>query len=383
MFFLLSAFVGLAIENEFGDLYPDPVLVEANPEVDEFLDEALETGEEPEGEGSEWLIAPIPSYSPTLGWTIAVPVTLLYHPSFVDAKNPVWATGGAGFYSDNGSWGAGLLHRMNLKDDTWRFLFALFHSDVNYKFYGVGGGAGNPDLYLQFGQRFSGGRAKVLRRLSRHLYFGLRATGFNSEIHTVRLPTGGSPDIKPPWFDIVVQVNTLTPVFVFDSRDNEFYPTKGHYGHLEYDVGDDSWGSDFDYQYFKFDWNHYRQLSDDGVLAMRFVSKYATGSTPFFLLPAMGQGGDLRGYPAGLYRDQFLIAGQVEYRHRLTDRIGFVVFGGLGGVAEDWDELDTALPSYGAGLRWVIAPKNDISLRVDYARGRDDHEIYVGVGEAF
>jgi hypothetical protein len=31
----------------------------------------------------------------------------------------------------------------------------------------------------------------------------------------------------------------------------------------------------------------------------------------------------------------------------------------------------------------VLAPKNDISLRVDIARGRDETVYYVGIGEAF
>jgi hypothetical protein len=44
---------------------------------------------------------------------------------------------------------------------------------------------------------------------------------------------------------------------------------------------------------------------------------------------------------------------------------------------------EKSLWSVGAGFRWVVAPKNDISLRVDVARGRDETIYYVGVGEAF
>jgi outer membrane translocation and assembly module TamA len=85
----------------------------------------------------------------------------------------------------------------------------------------------------------------------------------------------------------------------------------------------------------------------------------------------------------GSYRDRFLVAAQAEYRHRFTNRIGAVVFGGVGSVAPDFAGWEKTLWSAGAGFRFVLAPKNDISLRVDVARGRDETVYYVGVGEAF
>jgi hypothetical protein len=34
-------------------------------------------------------------------------------------------------------------------------------------------------------------------------------------------------------------------------------------------------------------------------------------------------------------------------------------------------------------VRWVVAPKNNLSLRFDVAWGRGDSEFYVSIGEAF
>ncbi len=101
------------------------------------------------------------------------------------------------------------------------------------------------------------------------------------------------------------------------------------------------------------------------------------------MFPAYGADVDLRGYQTGTYRDRFLIAGQVEYRHRFTPRIGAVAFGGIGTVAPKLAEWGTSLPSIGGGFRYVLAPKNNVSLRIDYAWGRDDQQFYVGVGESF
>ena len=64
-------------------------------------------------------------------------------------------------------------------------------------------------------------------------------------------------------------------------------------------------------------------------------------------------------------------------------KVGGITFGGLGSVAPDFAGWGKTLWSAGAGFRWVIAPKNDISLRVDIARGRDETIYYVGIGEAF
>jgi len=41
------------------------------------------------------------------------------------------------------------------------------------------------------------------------------------------------------------------------------------------------------------------------------------------------------------------------------------------------------MPSGGIGASCVLAKKNNVSLRFDAAWGRDEHNFYVGIGEAF
>ncbi len=129
--------------------------------------------------------------------------------------------------------------------------------------------------------------------------------------------------------------------------------------------------------------NNYRTLSKSGVLASRFNMQFVDADAPFFIYPAFGQGADLRGYQTGTYRDRFLVAVQTEYRHRFTARVGAVVFAGVGSVSPDFADWGKTLGSLGAGFRYVLAPKNDLGLRIDYARGRDENVYYVGIGEAF
>jgi len=142
-------------------------------------------------------------------------------------------------------------------------------------------------------------------------------------------------------------------------------------------------GSDLDYTRYELSWNHYLGLETKGSLALRVAGKYASEGAPFFLYPAFGQSGDLRGYTPGTYRDQLLFATQAEYRYRVRKNLGFVVFAGVGGVAPTLSELNLNLPSAGAGLRYVLAEENSVSLRVDLAWVRNENQFYVGIGEAF
>lgn len=63
--------------------------------------------------------------------------------------------------------------------------------------------------------------------------------------------------------------------------------------------------------------------------------------------------------------------------------VALVAFGGVRSVAPEIRQFDKLLPSVGVGLRYVIAKKNNVSLRFDAAWGREEHSFYVGVGEAF
>ncbi|MDG1462668.1 MAG: hypothetical protein P8R04_03785, partial [Gammaproteobacteria bacterium] len=148
-------------------------------------------------------------------------------------------------------------------------------------------------------------------------------------------------------------------------------------------IGREQLGGDTDYEKIELFINNYHGLGTKGVLATRVSTKYVSGDAPFFLYPAFGGGPDLRGYQTGTYRDRFLFAAQAEYRYRITPRNGLTGFVGIGTVDDKFGRWGKSLPAYGVGYRFVLAPQNDVSLRIDIARGRDENQFYVGVGEAF
>ena len=109
------------------------------------------------------------------------------------------------------------------------------------------------------------------------------------------------------------------------------------------------------------------------------------GDVPFYSLPTIGKGPDLRGYEYGQFQDKTLLAVQAEYRLELTKRFGVVAFAGVGEVAPELSDysFDDLLPSVGAGLRYVLAEKNHVALRLDFAWGDEGFAYYFTVGEAF
>ena len=111
----------------------------------------------------------------------------------------------------------------------------------------------------------------------------------------------------------------------------------------------------------------------------------ANGSVPFYDLCLYGYNSDVRGYTTGQFQNRRMFATQAEYRLEWRKRLGFVAFGGVGGIGRTWGDFrsDQLLPGGGAGLRFNLDKKNHINYRIDLAFGREGHTLSIGVGEAF
>jgi outer membrane protein assembly factor BamA len=328
----------------------------------------------------EFIIAPLPSRNPLMGWTLSVPVLWLYEPSFSHPDDSVWVTGGAAFYSENESVGGGLFHKMSLGGDQWRITAAAFTADLRYDYFGIGG---EPNRRIPLKQQMDLILGEALYRVRPNLYLGLQA--YMAQTTTsIDLPTGSLPPELPP-LDLSLDIDLVNfaPKLQFDTRDNPFYPRDGWLIEGTMGISRQGLGGDVDYERHNWSANRYLEMTDRAVLAFRGAVQYVGGDAPFFMYPAFGQGSDLRGYQTGTYRDRFLFAAQAEWRQRLSPRWGAVAFAGVGTVASDFGGWGETLPSAGFGIRWVAAPKNNLSVRVDFAWGKDDNEFYVSIGEAF
>ena len=365
------------LEKEAGmDVVPDEVSdnVEAQVEADSKTNKKKRNG--------EFVVAPLPSRSPLLGWSIGLPIMYIYKPSGSDEKDRPWVSGGAGFYTESESYGAGLFHKMSTGGDKWRLMGSAFAARLQYDYFGIG--SNGDGFQIPIDQRLKIVVVEALRQSWWDNFFvGLRYAYSQTKVETT-FGEGLLPgDRDPITIGRDYTLSSIIPRAVYDTRENEFYPTQGWLIEGQIGLGMKELGSDTDYEKLEVYINDYRSLTKKGVLATRIATKYIGGDAPFFLYPAFGAGADLRGYNTGTYRDRFLFSAQTEYRYRITPRNGIVGFIGIGTVADEFGKWGDSLPSVGAGYRFVLAPKNNVSLRVDIARGKDDSEFYVGIGEAF
>ncbi|NPV82175.1 MAG: BamA/TamA family outer membrane protein [Candidatus Aminicenantes bacterium] len=171
----------------------------------------------------------------------------------------------------------------------------------------------------------------------------------------------------------------------YDNRDNIFYPNTGLYLQANLNWNNHFFGSDYDFLSLQFDLRNYHRVGDDQVLAVQALAETNTGDVPFYRLPRLGGDSLLRGFYNGRFRDMNLVAFQAEYRFPVWKRLGAVIFGAMGSLANRFRDIsfDNLKYAAGFGLRFKIIPKENANLRVDLAFGPGTYGIYFKAGESF
>jgi hypothetical protein len=314
------------------------------------------TEAEPAAKPAEWLLVPIPGYNPTLGFSVTGMGAYIFP---ADAASPPSTVGGFGMYSTNNSWAFGSVAKLNVAEDRGQF--------------------------VPISQHMGGGRLESLFRLVQGLYLGPRWTLLKmrstADLSQVEIP----PDMVPPSNELVSWFSAPGIKLQWDTRDSQFFPRRGQLMEVTADFHLKALGDSFDYVQSKLAWNQYLSLSPCMVLAFREVISFVTGDAPFYALPRLGQGSDIRGFKAGEYQDNILVAVQMEYRIQFLSWLGAVAFFGVGEVQPNVESLSfkDLLPAGGVGARVTIAAANHVNFRADVAFSREGVTFYFGVGEAF
>jgi hypothetical protein len=331
----------------------------------------------------EWILVPLPNHIPELGWGVIGRAGYIFHLDPTDKVSPPSMAGAMGFYSQNESWAAGLGSKLFLDEDRYRVTFVMLHGQINYSFFGTGTAAGNSGQSLPLSQEMTGGISEVLFRLWPGFYLGPKYIGANMHI-SVDASEANSP-VQIPANQINTTFSGLGLHAQWDTRDSQFYPRKGYLADIDASFHDPAIGDNFAYQIYKLAYNRYISLASNQVLAWRAMGQFEGGNVPFYALSQFGRGPDLRGYRIGQYQDRQMFAAQAEYRYEFTERFGAVVFAGAGEVAPSLGQFtfDDLLPAGGFGLRAVVAEKNHVAIRLDFAWGKDGGQYYLNVGEAF
>ena len=328
------------------------------------------------------VIAPVPGRSPQVGWSLALGGGYFLESKDEDNDVAPSILGGVAWYAENGSYAFGLGGNLHLLDDDLRVKFGAAYMDVRYRYYGSGEEQNELGIYLDILQEAPMYFGSASYRVWKKLYVGL---GY----------IAGSVDTRPkivfdpPSFSAFDPVLSLDigaigiPITV-DTRDHEHFPRQGWLMKGRAMLYRKDVGGDFDAETYTISVNRYIPMRDNDALALRGYARNTGGNAPFFILSTFGGGSDLRGYPAGRYRDEAMYALQGEYRWALNDRWIFTGFAGFGEVGPDFGSFDgNYLPAAGVGARFVMSQKHRVSLSFDVAHGKDGTEYYFGVGEAF
>ncbi|MDR2981904.1 MAG: BamA/TamA family outer membrane protein [Puniceicoccales bacterium] len=327
-------------------------------------------------DSGDFVVAPLPGYNPSQEFNLTLVSQYIYHPEGHGPTTPPSILAAAGFYSEMDSWAGLIAYKGSSAYDDWRYAVAGGYARIKYDFYGTGQIAGEAGRSIPIAQEMPFGFGQLLRRIVPHFYGGARVLGSKVDISTgASLP----PEIEN---EAKLSMAGFGPVFQWDTRDNEFFPTKGEYSNLNfvYFLGDS------DYWSCEVDFNKYVSIEKtNGVLAMRGYGRFTGGDVPFYGMSQFGQRSDLRGYISGQYRDKMMFDIQAEYRQPLGGRWTVVAFAGFGEVAPDMDKFyfSNMLWSVGTGVRFRLSEKNPVNLRLDWAYGKEGSAWYLSMGEAF
>ncbi len=183
--------------------------------------------------------------------------------------------------------------------------------------------------------------------------------------------------------------NGLGPIFIYDSRDNVLYPSKGWYVASNLHYFGAVVGSNYSFAQLNIDTRYFREvISPKHVLAMQLVVNSVAGNDiPFYRLPQLGGNDRLRGIKnENLYRDKVSWYFQVEGRRTLFWRLGGVLFAGVGNVSPGVASVfQSPLKGIvGAGGRFRPIKDQKLNLRLDFGLASDGfYAFYLNVAEAF
>lgn len=181
-------------------------------------------------------------------------------------------------------------------------------------------------------------------------------------------------------------VTSLGMLAVYDSRDNQFYPSKGEFAKVIVGVAPKTFGNSVAFTDFNLDIRKYQPLFGIHTFAFQLnIAGIFGNNIPFQLLPTVGGRDLLRGFRQGVFRNNTSFLVQSEYRLPVYKKLKAAMFCTLGDVVNSSDfKIDKLKVAYGAGLRYQL---NDarVHLRFDIAKNNygEKLQFYITATEAF
>lgn len=255
-------------------------------------------------------------------------------------------------------------------------------SYVNYPnaFHGLGNDTEERDREEYTTEEF-GFEGELSRRLHSSLRMGLR--GIWQRVNMLEIAEGGLLDRATVEGAKGGITSGFGPVLEWDGRDHTLAPTRGVWFQAAVISHSSALGSDYDYTGYQIDVRQYISPRSGHVVALQCVNLNLCGTVPFTAAPRPGD--YMRGILEERYADHSILISRAEYRFPLFGRISGALFLAGGTMAARLADQNTenVLVSGGAGLRFLLDPKDRVKARLDFGFSSEGSRVYVQVFEAF
>lgn len=334
---------------------------------------------------NESAVLPGPIYNPSLGAGIAIlPITVYQLKGQPEDTKPS-STQGLLLLSINKSFAVGIKQSVFLNSNKYWLEGAINYASFRLQYYGIGQNLSqkDPAWVRTYGLTLDLSlQAKLIQKLYGGVTFNIKSLKLNGEEKSTNdwLEADGFATHRE---NIVMSGIKLS----YDSRNHLFTPTSGVLSSMFYSNSNSFIGSDLNYILFGFTCSNYIHFnkSKSNTLAWQLYFRGSSGDVPLYDYSTPGKSKVLRGYISGKHLDQSILTFQSEYRFKVYNNWGAVVFAGAGKVFPEISEFTVKswLPSIGTGLRYRILKTQNVNARLDLAFGKNDFNVYFGISEVF
>ena len=268
----------------------------------------------------------------------------------------------AGAYTTNGTWLVAGGHQGSYMNDRIRYLGVVGYASVNLTFYGTQTNLAEGEY--EFNMKGFLTMHEFIFRIKKETPFftGLNYSYFNN---TVGFKTGiDIPELEE--LELNTNAAGMNAVFLWDSRNNSFTPTRGLMSTLELGGYSKKLGGDTDFGNFNFRTFAYAPVLDNLYSGYRIQLQSVWGDVPFYQLPFI----HLRGVQALRYQDNNVYTLETEWRWNLYKRWSLVGFVGAGEALDNYGEaFKNVKVAGGGGFRYFLAKEYGLHAGIDISRG--------------
>ncbi len=330
-----------------------------------------ETPTAPE-ERSPWLLVPVLNVDPKLGTSLGALGGYLH---YFDEKSRPSLFAMTGQYTSTDSIIAGIVAKSSFDEDGQRLNAALMYGNIKNDY----------DDYLGTGVPLKS-NVELRSLITRYLYRVKGGWFVGAQGIYQNFAIGGETAFDQEVLDILGAVpyksGGLGLVAYHDSRNSDNMPLRGWLLSLNNLAYRESLGGEQDFDVYRVDFRYFHEQGKRYVFALRQLNHFTDNAPTQVRAPVQ-----LRGYKVGQYNGKYMSSIEGEERLRLAEKWTATIFAGVSctyGDGEVCSDSANMYPAAGAGIQYILKPKEGIVMNLEYAKGKgDNYGVYLKMGYAY